>query len=363
MQLGACAKAAPHQASGYTPPRWLRNAHAQTIYAACLAPRPRIFWRRERWRSPDGDFIDLDWLAGAAAGAGTTPSGEASLCAAQGMQCAAASESVLIVLFHGLEGSSKSHYARTLMQGVAERGWCGVVVHFRGCSGEPNQLPRAYHSGDSEEIDWILRRMRSQYRGPIAAIGVSLGGNVLLKWLGERGALARATLAAACAVSAPVDLTAAGAALDGGINRVYAWNFLRTLKRKGMELVRRHPGLLELEPLRRAFTLHAFDDHVTAPLHGFFGADDYWRRASSKPWLKHIAVPTLLLNARDDPFLPARALPSAADVSAAVALELPEHGGHAAFVSGRFPGSLDWMPQRTLSFIAHALRARDAQAA
>jgi len=331
-------------APAYAPPRWLRNAHAQTIYASLLAPLPRVAWRRERWQCPDGDCIAVDWI--------DEPHGTAG---------AGGTDVPLVVLFHGLEGSSNSHYARSVMHAVAMRGWDGAVVHFRSCGGQANRLPRAYHSGDTEEVDWILERMRTQHKGPIAAVGISLGGNVLLKWLGERGVPACRLLRAACAVSAPVDLTAAGAALETGFNRLYAWNFLRTLKAKGRQLLRRHPGLFAPEPLRRAGTLRAFDDHVTAPLHGFLDARDYWARASSKPWLKNIAVPTLVLNARDDPFLPEHALPVAADVSPAVALEQPEHGGHGAFVRGRFPGRLDWMPQRVLGFVAQMLAARDAQ--
>ncbi len=328
----------------YTAPSWLRNPHLQTLYAACLAPRPRIAWRRERWTTPDDDFVDLDWLVD---DRGTARAG-------------ALSPAPLVVLFHGLEGSSNSHYARTLMHVLRCRGWRGVVVHFRGCSGEPNRLPRAYHSGDSAEIDWILRRMRAAQSGPLAAVAVSLGGNALLKWLGERSDAASTVLDVACAVSAPVDLTAAGAALEQGFNRVYTWNFLRTLKRKSQGMLRRFPGLLPLEPVRRARTLRAFDDQVTAPLHGFADALDYWRRSSSKPWLRHIAVPTLVLNACDDPFLPAHALPGAGDVSAAVTLEQPEHGGHGAFVTGRFPGSLAWMPLRVAAFIEDALRRKQA---
>jgi predicted alpha/beta-fold hydrolase len=167
-------------------------------------------------------------------------------------------------------------------------------------------------------------------------------------------------LEAACAISAPVDLSVAGKALERGFNRLYTWNFLRTLKRKSREKLRRFPGLLNDAAMRRARTLRAFDDHVTAPLHGFIDADDYWTRSSSKPWLKHIAVPTLVLNARDDPFLPAHALPGPADVSAAVTLEQPAHGGHGAFVSGRFPGSLDWMPERALAFIQARLQGSRA---
>jgi predicted alpha/beta-fold hydrolase len=324
----------------YAPPRFLRNAHLQTLYAACLARCPQVAWRRERWATPDGDFIDLDWLAGAQG----TP------------RACALSPAPLIVLFHGLEGSSRSHYARTLMHAIDARGWHGVVVHFRGCSGEANRLPRAYHSGDSTEIDWVLRRLRVQRPGPLAAVAVSLGGNALLKWLGERGPDAVGILDAACAVSAPVDLAAAGAALERGFNRLYTWNFLRTLKRKGRQKLRTFPGLIDRTAMRSARTLRAFDDHVTAPLHGFVDASDYWRRCSSKPWLEHIVVPTLVLNARDDPFLPARALPQPSGVSPAVTLEQPQHGGHGAFVSGPFPGSLGWMPERALAFIQTELR-------
>jgi uncharacterized protein len=324
----------------FKPPAWLRNPHAQTLYAACLAPRPRIAFERERWPTPDGDTIDLDWLA---CGPGIAPRG-------------ADRPLPLIVLFHGLEGNSSSHYARTLMHATSRRGWRGVVVHFRGCGGEPNRLPRAYHSGDTAELDWILRRMRTQYAsGPVCPIGVSLGGNVLLKWLGEGAKRALDVVAAACAVSAPMDLVAAGDALDHGFNKIYTWNFLRTLRRKSLEKLVRFPRSLDAEQTRRARSLRAFDDAVTAPLHGFIDAQDYWTRASSKPWLAHITVPTLVLNAQDDPFLPAPALPQRENVSTHVTLELPAHGGHVGFVTGRFPGSLEWMPQRVLGFIQSAL--------
>lgn len=329
---------------GYVPPAWLVNPHAQTIYASCFAPAPRIGFRRERWATPDGDFIDLDWIVpapGTAHSAGDPPA-------------------PLLVLFHGLEGSSKSHYARALMHAAQARAWRGVVVHFRGCSGEPNRLPRAYHSGDSAEIDWLLRRLHAREAGPLSAVAVSLGGNVLLKWLGEASGDARGIVAAACAVSAPMDLVAAGEALALGFNRVYTWNFLRTLKRKSAAKLARHPGLFDGDAARRARTLRAFDDHVTAPLHGFVDAQDYWTRASSKPWLKSIAVPTLVLNARDDPFMPAHALPAAHEASAALTLEFPAHGGHAGFVTGRFPGALTWLPERVLGFIGGQLE-RDSR--
>jgi uncharacterized protein len=311
----------------YHAPRWLPGGHAQTIYAALAAPRPRVSYQRERWATPDGDFIDLDFVEIPSPGANAPR----------------------VVLFHGLEGGSRSHYALSLMALIAQRGWRGVVVHCRGCSGEINRLPRAYHSGDSAEIGWILQRLAGG-DAPLYAAGVSLGGNALLKWLGEAGAEARAVVQAAAAVSAPVDLAAAGHALDRGFNRVYARHFLASMKRKALAKHGRFPGLFDAARVRAASTLREFDDAFTAPLHGFAGVDDYWTRASSKPWLARIDVPTLVLNARNDPFLPERALPGPQSVAARVHLEQPFEGGHAGFVTGPFPGRLDWLPRRLLEF-------------
>ena len=314
----------------YRAPLWLPGGNLQTLYPALLARRPAVAYRRERWDTPDGDFIDLDWTA-----------------------TRAAASAPIIVLFHGLEGSSASHYARSLMHAANRRGWQGVVVHFRGCSGELNRLPRAYHSGDSAEIDWILRRLRARYAGaPLYAAGVSLGGNALLKWLGEQGATALSTVNRAVAISAPVDLTAAGAALEDGFNMIYTRNFLATMKRKSLQKLRQHPGLFDGERVRAARTLREFDDLVTAPLHGFRDVDDYWTRASSKPYLARIAVPTLLMNARNDPFLPASALPQEMELSAAVNAWFPDEGGHAGFMTGSFPGTLAWLPDIALGFLS-----------
>ena len=254
------------------------------------------------------------------------------------------------VLFHGLEGRSASHYAQALMAHVRDIGWRGVVVHFRGCAEEPNRLPRAYHSGDSAEIDWILRRLDQGRDSALFVVGVSLGGNALLKWLGERGAEAKPLVSAAAAISAPVDLMAAGDALGRGFNLIYTRAFLRTLKRKSLAKLEHHPGIYDAARVRLARTLREFDDVVTAPLHGFRDTNDYWTRASSKPWLGRIAVPTLLVNARNDPFLPAAALPTSDEVSSAVTLEFPHDGGHVGFVSGPSPGHLRWLPQRIIRF-------------
>jgi predicted alpha/beta-fold hydrolase len=257
----------------------------------------------------------------------------------------------LVVLFHGLEGSSRSQYALNLMAAVRERGIRGVVVHFRGCSGEPNRLARAYHSGDSAELDWILRRLGTD-AAPLYAAGVSLGGNALLKWLGETGAAAGNLVKAAAAVSAPLDLVASGDALGRGFCLNYTRTFLATMRRKSLAKLERFPGIFDRARAVAARTLREFDDCVTTPLHGFRDVDDYWTRASAKPWLRHIAVRTLVLNARNDPFLPVAALPAPGEASAAVTLEFPEAGGHVAFVAGPFPGRLDWLPRRLLEFFA-----------
>ena len=309
----------------YRAPWWLPGGNAQTIYASLLAPLAHPPVRRERWETPDGDFVDVDRVDG--------PDG-----------------TPLLVLFHGLEGGTSSHYARALLAAARARGWRAALPHFRGCGGELNRLPRAYHSGDSEEIDWMLRRFAAERGEPVYAAGVSLGGNALLKWLGERGAEAGGVVRAAAAVSAPVDLTAAGNALERGLNMVYTRNFLRTLRRKAAAKLARFPGLFDGPGVERSRTLREFDNLVTAPLHGFRDAADYWLRASAKPWLAHIRVPTLLLNARNDPFLPAANLPHADAVSPLVTLEFPETGGHVGFVHGPFPGRYDWLPHRIAAF-------------
>jgi len=313
--------------SPYRAPWWLPGGHLQTIVAS-LSPVPRVAYARERWDTPDGDFVDVDW-----AGDADSPR--------------------RLALFHGLEGSSGSHYARALAAHASSQGWRIAVPHFRGCSGTLNRLPRAYHSGDSDEADWMLRRLASAGR-PLYAIGVSLGGNVLLKWLGERGESAARLVRRAAAVSAPIDLAASGGALDRGVNRrLYTRLFLTTLKAKAFAKLALGQVPLDSRRLARVRTLHEFDDMVTAPLHGFRDADDYWARASSAPWLRGIRVPTLLLNARNDPFLPASALQRAArGASDTVVLEFPATGGHAGFVAGPFPGRHGWMPRRILEFFS-----------
>lgn len=297
---------------GYCSPWWLPGRHAQTIYPYLRLRRPPPDLRRERVETSDGDFVDFDWLPG---------------------------DGPVVALFHGLEGSSRSHYASAILAAAAARGWRAVVPHWRGCSGEPNRLPRAYHSGDHEETGWMMETIRARIGdAPAFAIGVSLGGSALLNLLGRGGGK---MLSAAAAVSAPIDLPAAGAALDRGLNRIYALNFLKTLVPKAAAKGQCGHGIR---------TMREFDDLVTAPVHGFKGVDDYWSRASSKPWLKAIALPTLVLNARNDPFVPGDSLPGPEEVSGAVTLEQPRGGGHVGFTSGPFPGRLDWLCNRLFGF-------------
>ncbi|CAG4888782.1 hydrolase [Paraburkholderia gardini] len=328
----------------YRAPLWLPNSHVQTIVPALFARVPAVAYRRERWDTPDGDFIELDWLKREPSSAARTHDGTAPLLASD-------DKTPLFVLFHGLEGSSASHYARALMAGARDRGWHGVVPHFRSCSGTLNLLPRFYHLADSNEVDWVLRRLRGMHRGPIVAAGVSLGGNVLLRWLGERGQDA-SFVSAAAAISAPLDVHAGGRALSQGFGKVYTRSFLKTLKLKADQKLTQYPGLFDRHAMLASRTMYEFDNVVTAPLHGFRDADDYWTRATTSPLLPDITVPTLVLNARNDPFLPGSVLPSRHEVSASVELDQPDHGGHVGFMTGPFPGRIDWLAQRVFGYLS-----------
>ncbi len=311
----------------YPAPRWLPGGHLQTIYPATCIAKPQVAYRRERWEAPDGDFVDIDFVDGVPG-------------------------RPFIVLFHGLEGSSDSHYSRALMAQITRLGWSGAVPHFRGCSGELNLAPRFYHSGDAQEVDWIVRRLaalgKSRAASRFYAAGVSLGGNALLRWLGESQRQAE-IVDAACAISAPLDLAGGGAALSRGLNLIYTHLFMQTLKPKCLQKLAQFPGLFNRESMLRARNLYEFDNVVTAPLHGYRDTDDYWNRASARHVLTDITVPTLVLNAQNDPFLPAQHLPRAA--SDCVTLDYPMEGGHVGFAAGSLPGHLDWLPQRMIRFL------------
>ena len=314
----------------YRAPRWLVGGNAQTIWPALFSKRfhgPVPEFRRERWTTPDRDFIDVDWQ-------GEDP------------------RQPLLVLFHGLEGSSASHYAQAFAHWARAHGWRFVVPHFRGCSGELNLAPRAYHSGDYQEIGWVLGRLRAMQGGPVVAVGVSLGGNALLRWAEEAGEMASQIVSAVCAVSSPIDLAAGGHAIGRGFNRqVYTRMFLRSMKPKALRKLAQHPGLFDSARLLAARDLREFDNVFTAPLHGFKDADDYYARGSAKPHLHRIRVPALVLNARNDPFVPASCLPHAKEVGKFVTLWQPRHGGHVGFPGGRWPGHVHTLPDEVMGWV------------
>lgn len=311
----------PAAAWAYAAPWWLPGGHAQTIWSALwakrhLGPAPR--WKRTRWTTPDGDFIDVDTSA--------QPVSD---------------HAPLLALFHGLEGSSSSQYAVAFADFAAEHGVLCAVPHFRGCSGELNRAPRAYHSGDHAEIDWMLSQFAAEHpRRSVVAVGVSLGGNALLRWAAETGSGGHRVKAVA-AVCSPLDLAAGGHAIGKGFNRqVYNRMFLASMRPKALKKLEQHPGLFDREALLAARDLRAFDDVFTAPLHGFRDAEDYWARASAKPLLANIRLPALALNARNDPFVPAASLPQQQSVGRWVTLWQPEQGGHVGFTQSlrRLPG-------------------------
>ena len=320
------------------PAAWLPGGHAQTIWPALWSRThdgDAPAWRRERWVTPDDDFIDADWLVASSAPA------------ALPLQ-----DRPLLVLFHGLEGSSASHYARAFAHQAHSRGWRFVVPHFRGCSGELNRAPRAYHSGDHVEIGWMLEQVRARHAGPVLAVGVSLGGNALLRWAQEAQHSAGALVRAVSSISAPLDLMASGLALGRGFNRlVYTRLFLRTMRRKALHKWVQHPGLFDRERLLHARDLYEFDNLFTAPLHGFRDTDDYWQRAAARPHLKALRVPALLVNAQDDPFVPAHSLPTAQEVAPLTQLWQPARGGHVGFASGPPPGHVLGMPAAVTAWL------------
>lgn len=309
-------------------PFWLPGGHVQSIWASVFAKtwpcgmaqaRPL---QRERLRTPDGDdFIDLDW------------------------QHASRPDRPLCVMFHGLEGSSASHYARASAAWAAHADVHWVMPHFRGCSGQINWAPRAYHAGDHCEIDWLLTHLRDRHRAAgghkLLAVGVSLGGNALLRWAAELGHSAASRADALVALCAPLDLKASAQAISTGFARqVYTRMFLRTMRPKALAKWQQFPGLFSLEAAMKARDLQAFDDAFTAPLHGFTSVHDYWQRASAKPLLPAVQLPTWVVNAGNDPFVPAHSLPRASDVGAHVQLCQPEGGGHVGFATGAWPAQV-----------------------
>jgi uncharacterized protein len=304
----------------YAAPWWLPGGNAQTIWSALFSKRHVVRpgkFERHRYSTPDGDFIDIDW-------------------------CRANAEKAVLVIFHGLEGSSRSHYVEAFAAVALAMGWTVAVPHFRGCSGEINWAPRAYHSGDAAEIDWMLELvMQAGKDGPTFCIGVSLGGNALAQWASTASQNRKEAIRAIATISAPLDLAASGHAIGQGFNR-YTYNrmFLKTMKRKAEAKWSQYPGLFDLNSVKVAETIFEFDNAFTAPVHGFKNADHYWAAASAKPRLERIEIPSLLVNAINDPFVPAKSLPNSNEVGKFITLWQPKTGGHVGFTGGPPRGSL-----------------------
>lgn len=303
----------------FTPPWWAANPHIQTILPFIFkVAKPEVF--RQKQELPDGDFIDLDWLSQPHNG------------------------DPILVIIHGLEGSTESHYVRRMLAEANKVHLCSVVHHHRGCSGEPNRLARSYHSGDFDDLAFTLKQLKTYYPdSPLYAVGYSLGGNVLAKYQGyqqDKSLLDRAVI-----VSAPLTLSACAKKLESGFSKVYQSHLIKRLQKKMLEKLD-NPDLVAKMPLNKAelqqlSTFYQFDDKVTAPLHGFNGVDDYYTRSSALSLIKHISKPTLIIHAKDDPFMTEAVIPTLDELSAAVNYELHISGGHVGFIDGGWP----WKPR------------------
>ncbi|MEQ6917485.1 hydrolase [Halomonas aquatica] len=315
----------PWHTADFRPPAGLANRHVQTLLPRFL-PRPAVRTRQEILELPDGDFVELAWAHPA------PPRADAPI----------------LVLFHGLEGSIDSPYARSLLNAAARLGWRAVLMHFRGCGEHTNRLPRAYHSGDTADARWLIDQLSQRYPHAMkVAAGVSLGGNMLAKLVAEQGGNGL-DLAGAIVISAPLDLAACADTLSQGFARVYERHLLASLKRKMSPRLARDelPLAIGAEELASLGSLRAYDDAVTAPLHGFDGAEDYYRRASAGPLLAGVSLPMLVLHADDDPFMPPALLGRFPTPSAAVRVELTRHGGHVGFVEWRDGRPSSWLARR-----------------
>lgn len=332
----------------FRPAWWLPSGHLQTLWPTVSRRRPVISLTRERLELPDGDFLDLDWAR--------TARTVNSKAAASGHDA-----TPVVIVVHGLEGSSDSGYARGLLRAVTNRGWHGVLMHFRSCSGEMNRLERTYHAGETTDFSSVIEHLHQRFPdAPLAAVGFSLGGNMLLKWLGEQGAAqpdSTPVLRAAAAVSVPLELGKSAARLTRGASRLYEWWLLRSLREKIVTKFRGRaaPPEVRTEEAHGAWRhIIDFDDAVTAPLHGFASAHEYYTRSSARQYLRHIRCPTLIVHAADDPFMTADLVPAAGELGPGVRFELSRRGGHVGFISGHVPLRPEyWLEQRLPTHLAH----------
>ena len=315
--------------SQFRPPWWLVNPHLQTLWPYPFRHPPFLSLKEERLELPDGDFVDLCW----------TPN----------------LSGPIVAVFHGLEGSINSPYAAAIMAAIHTRGWRGVFMHFRGCSGMPNRLERAYHSGQTDDIEYLIHTLRQRH--PDAALGIigySLGGNAMLKYLGTSGSQPAVT--AAVAVSVPYLLHDSARRLSHGLSRLYQHNLLRSLKDKVRRKFSGKETTFDVSRLDQLNTFYQFDDVVTAPLHGFAGVDDYYNQSSSRQYLGGIRVPALLIHAEDDPFMTPASIPGENELPENVMLELSASGGHVGFIGGQVPWQPEyWLEQRIINYLDHYL--------
>lgn len=325
----------------YAPAWWVPGAHLRTLWGKLVRRPLPVVARVERWATHDGDELELHRLAPDTAA--SRPNG------------------ARLLVLHGLEGTIRSHYLQGILGLAQRRGWSVDALIFRTCNGEMTRAARLYHSGETSDLDHVVRRLVAENPStPLALAGFSLGGNVLLKWLGEHGERLPAQVRGAAAVSVPFDLQRGARHIERGFARVYTRHFLRTLRAKARLKLERDPGLFDAAALERARTLFEFDDAVTAPVHGFAGAADYYRRSSSLRFLTAIRRPTLLLSAYDDPFLPhdvLREVECIARENPCLLTEFHQRGGHVGFISGRFPWSPRYYAEdRVLSYLERMIR-------
>lgn len=319
----------------FKPAWWLCSPHLQTLWPALCRRSPNPRRTREQLATEDGDFVDLDWY-------GQVPA-------------------PIVILLHGLSGSSGSKYIEGMQEALYKRGFRSVALNFRGCGGQPNRTARCYHSGDTEDLDYLYRQIKTREPAtPLSVVGFSLGGNVLLKWLGERGK--ELDLFAAAAVSVPMQLNLCADRMDSGFSRLYRNHLLSELKRyvrQKREYLRNSGNKKEAEKLERLGDLSVlrsfweYDDQVVARLYAFRDVHDYYQKSSSRQYLKSIRTPTLIVQSRDDPFMTPGVIPSASELSPWVDLEITQGGGHVGFISGRVPGRPRyWLEQRIPAFLA-----------
>ena len=319
-------------------PWWLGSSHLQTIMAKYLAPKQQIATRQTMLQLPDGDELQLNWSLHLQPSASTP----------------------LVVLLHGLEGNLQSHYIQGMLRSLEQQGYATVLMHFRGCHGKANRLPRAYHSGDTADFGYFISTLRQQFpEVPLAGIGFSLGGNVLVKYCGEQG-IAN-PLFAAVAVSAPLDLSASADRINQGFSKVYQRYLLGRLKATMQRKLAAHdnfPLPVNEDDIQQLQSIRQFDDLITAPMHDFLHAEDYYQRCSGKAFLSQVAKPLLLVHAEDDPFLGASSIPMPSELNPFVQLMLSKKGGHVGFVAGAYPWQrYYWLEHIVPTFLQQVLRS------